>query len=164
VVFGVSALVGRLAGSTEPGECAADEAARSAGEALRSFGRALGDVSLRTVPVLVLGILASVALAQALPLSDLAGAGRIAAIALVAALAVPLALPTFAEIPLAAALLAAGAPAGAAVALFVAGPTVNLPSLLTVAKRGGVRPAIAVGTAVAVVAFVSGSLVQLLTR
>lgn len=53
--------------------------------------------------------------------------GQTVAIVVVALVAVPLAMPTFFEIPLALIPLSAGAPAGAAVAMMIAGPAVNLP-------------------------------------
>jgi len=60
--------------------------------------------------------------------------GAFLVVAATAFFSVLVALPTFFEIPLALGLLAAGAPPGAAAALLFAGPAVNLPSLLTVAK------------------------------
>jgi len=85
------------------------------------FGRALYTVVMRTVPALAAGLLVSMFLVQSLPASAFAGsAPRIVAILFVATLAVPLALPTFLEIPLALSLLSAGLPAGAAVALLFA--------------------------------------------
>lgn len=60
----------------------------------------------------------------------------------------PMALPTFFEIPLTVTLLAAGAPAGAAAALLFAGPAVNLASLLTVGREAGWRAVWAVGAMV----------------
>jgi uncharacterized membrane protein YraQ (UPF0718 family) len=70
--------------------------------------------------------------------------------------AVPLALPTFAELPLGAALAAAGAPTGAVIALLVAGPAANLPSLLTVRARTSGKVALSAGACVAAVAFLAG--------
>jgi hypothetical protein len=77
---------------------------------------------------------------------------------LVAAVAVPLVLPTFFEIPLAFLLLGAGMPAGAAVALLVAGPATNLPSLLTVGRATGWRVSLLVGAAVWAMAAAAGLL------
>jgi uncharacterized membrane protein YraQ (UPF0718 family) len=79
---------------------------------------------------------------------------RVGIVLLVALVSQPLALPTFAEIPLALGLLAAGAPAGAAVALMIAGPAINLPSLLTVSRTTSPRHALtlAAGTYLAAVA------------
>jgi hypothetical protein len=63
--------------------------------------------------------------------------GGIVVIALVALFVLPLALPSFFEIPLALSILAAGAPLGAAAAVLFAGPIVNLPSLLAVVPYVG---------------------------
>ena len=99
------------------------------------FLRACARVSVRLVPVIVVGVLASMMLAQMIPVRTFdSAAARLLAITVVAAVAVPLALPTFFEIPLALILLGSGAPAGAAVALLIAGPSVNLPSLLTIMR------------------------------
>jgi uncharacterized membrane protein YraQ (UPF0718 family) len=77
-------------------------------------------------------------------------------IAVAASLAVPLALPTFFEIPLAVAILAAGAPAGAAAALLFAGPAVNLPSLLTVGQVAGWKAMVLIASMVWLVAVAGG--------
>jgi uncharacterized protein len=84
---------------------------------------------------------------------------RIATVFLVALVSVPLALPTFAEIPLALGLLAAGAPAGAAVALMIAGPAINLPSLLTVARTTTPRHAAALAAGTFLTAVAGGLMV-----
>ena len=77
-------------------------------------------------------------------------------VAITASIAVPLALPTFFEIPLALGLLAVGAPAGAAAALLFAGPAINLPSLLTVAKSTNWKVAIALMLLVWAIAMAGG--------
>jgi hypothetical protein len=159
LVFVASAWVARVAGETpDATACAAGGKPEPAtmGEALRAFLASARDLSLRTVPVILLGVLISLAFADLVPLSGLAGTGRVLAIALVALVAVPLALPTFAELPLGAALLAAGAPPGAVVALLVAGPSINLPSLLTIRSRTSGRAALAVAASVAAIAFLAG--------
>jgi hypothetical protein len=69
-------------------------------------------------------------------------------------------MPTFFEIPLALLLLAAGMPAGAAVALLVAGPATNLPSLFTVARSTGWRAPALVGLTVWALASAAGLLVN----
>ena len=90
---------------------------------------------IRTVPALVLGVICSMLLIENVPGDLLASNNfRFFAVIATASVAVPIALPTFFEIPLALGLLAAGAPAGAAAALLFAGPVINLPSLLTLAK------------------------------
>jgi hypothetical protein len=124
---------------------------------IASFARACLHVSVRTVPVIVLGIISAMLLADRLqPHNDLSSATRLWSIAITAAVAVPIALPTFFEIPLAVALLAAGAPAGAAAALLFAGPAVNLASLLTVGRDAGWRAVCAVGAMIWLIAFIGG--------
>src|SRR6059036_1547520 len=123
------------------------------------FGRALYTVVMRTVPALAAGLLVSMFLVQSLPASAFAGSvPRIIAILFVATLAVPLALPTFLEIPLALSLLSAGLPAGTAVALLFAGPAINLPSLLATARIAGWKVAASVALFVWLIALAGGLL------
>jgi uncharacterized membrane protein YraQ (UPF0718 family) len=82
------------------------------------------------------------------------------AVLVVATFAIPLALPTFFEIPLAFVLLSSGAPVGAAMALLIAGPAVNLPSLLTIIRSTSWKVAAVVAASVWVIAVVSGILVN----
>jgi uncharacterized membrane protein YraQ (UPF0718 family) len=84
---------------------------------------------------------------------------RVLAIIVVATVAVPLALPTFFEIPLALGLIAAGAPAGAALALLFAGPAVNLPSLLTLARMTNWKVSSALALVIWVTAVAGGLIV-----
>src|SRR2546425_11169007 len=83
-------------------------------------------------------------------------AARFLAIAVVAAVAVPLALPTFFEIPLALILLGSGLPGGAAVALLIAGPSVNLPSLFTITRSTNWKVAAVVAASIWALAVTSG--------
>src|SRR5438552_9209555 len=70
------------------------------------FLRACARVTLRLLPVIVIGVLASMIIAQMIPVRTFdSTAARLLAIVVVAAVAVPLALPTFFEIPLALILL-----------------------------------------------------------
>jgi hypothetical protein len=124
---------------------------------IASFVRGCLHVSVRTIPVILLGIISAMLLVDRLqPHTDLSFATRLWSIALTAAFAVPIALPTFFEIPLAVTLLAAGAPAGAAAALLFAGPAVNLASLLTVGHEAGWKTVCIVGTMVWLIAFLGG--------
>jgi uncharacterized membrane protein YraQ (UPF0718 family) len=110
-----------------------------------------------TVPLILVGVVASeLLLPHAVTLGTLGNLGAIAAVALVS---MCVALPTFFEIPLALVLLQLGAPGGAAVALLIAGPIVNLPSLLVLGRETNVRVAAAVATSVFVVATVAGLVV-----
>ena len=68
---------------------------------------------MRLVPVIVIGVLASMIIAQMIPVRTFdSTAAKLLAVIVVAAIAVPLALPTFFEIPLALILLGSGAPDG----------------------------------------------------
>jgi uncharacterized membrane protein YraQ (UPF0718 family) len=110
--------------------------------------------------MLVLGavVIGSMLLVQYLPKELLASSGfRYLMVIATAFVAVPLALPTFFEIPLALGLMAAGAPVGAAALLLFAGPAVNLPSLLTLTKSTNWKIAIALSVFIWVIA-VSGGL------
>jgi len=125
------------------------------------FLRSVTTVSVRTVPVLVAGVIASMLIVQWLPARVFASPGAgFAAIFVTATVAVPLALPTFLEIPLALGLLAAGFPSGAAVALLFAGPAVNLPSLLSIARISGWKVAGSVATMVWLFAVCGGYLIN----
>jgi uncharacterized membrane protein YraQ (UPF0718 family) len=66
------------------------------------------------------------------------------------------ALPTFFEIPIAALLLQLGAPPAAAIAFLIAGPIVNLPSLLVLARETSPRVAVSLATAVFLVSALAG--------
>ncbi|HYR82462.1 MAG TPA: permease [Terriglobia bacterium] len=128
--------------------------------AVSKFAKSLAAVSLRTVPALLVGVLVSMLMVQWLPTEFFTSPGaRVAAILIAATLAVPLALPTFLEIPLSLSLLAAGFPAGAAVALLFAGPAINLPSLLSVARVSGWKVAVMVAFLVWILAAGGGLLV-----
>ncbi len=127
------------------------------------FLRACARVTMRLVPVIVIGVLASMTIAQMIPVRTFdSTAAQFLAIIVVAAVAVPLALPTFFEIPLALILLASGAPVGAAVALLVAGPSVNLPSLLTITRSTNWKVAAVVAASIWLLAVASGLLVSFL--
>src|SRR5437899_5723112 len=124
-----------------------------------SFGQALYTVLARTVPALIVGLLVSMILVQSLPAGAFAGGtSRVLAILFVATLAIPLALPTFLEIPLALSLLSVGLPTGAAVALLFAGPAINLPSLLVTARMAGLKVAASVALFVWLIALAGGLL------
>jgi uncharacterized protein len=127
---------------------------------LKSFLRSVLQVAVRTLPLIVVGVLVSMAIAFWLPLSSFTSAGgQFLVIMLVALIAIPVALPTFFEIPLALIMLAAGAPAGAAVALMIAGPAVNLPSLFTIARSTNWRVAAWLALSIFVLAVAGGVLV-----
>jgi uncharacterized protein len=84
--------------------------------------------------------------------------GALFAIALVALGSVLVALPTFFEIPLALVLLQMGAAPGAALAVLIAGPVVNLPSLFVLGRETRPRIALALAGGVWLVATLFGLL------
>ena len=118
-------------------------------------------VLVRTVPLLALGVLAGLLIADYLPVTRIAGwDATLLATAVTAAIAVAIPLPTFFEIPLAITLIAAGAPTGLAAVVLFAGPAVNLPSLLTIAQEAGWRASVLCGVMVWLVAVAGGVLIR----
>lgn len=164
LVFAMSALAARhlAPGDAEsPRACPleADPPVRPA-HILRTFGVEAGRLAVQTLPLIVLGVLGSSVLVEIVPVARLAETRfDVVIVLLVALVSVPLALPTFAEVPLALGLLAAGAPAGAAVALLIAGPAINFPSLLTLKRMTTTRYAMALGVGTFLVAVAGGLLV-----
>jgi len=144
VIF-VGPLVERMIGIASTGYLGKIDETEVEAQPVLKFTRSIATVSIRTVPALVLGVLISMLIVQGLPAQVFASSGaKLLTILIVATAAVPLALPTFLEIPLSVSLLAAGIPAGAAVALLFAGPAINLPSLFSIARVSGWRAAAAV--------------------
>lgn len=138
--------------------CATDR-----GPVVTAFLRSCLKVAAQTLPLIVGGVVVSMLIAEWLPVSGLgATTAQITSIMIVALVAVPLAMPTFFEIPLALMMVAAGMPAGAAAALLIAGPATNLPSLLTVARSTGWRVPVLVGSMTWGMAVAGGVLVSLL--
>ncbi len=130
---------------------------------LLRFVRACAQVALRIVPVIIIGVLVSMVIAQWLPVNAFASPNaKLLAVIVVATFAIPLALPTFFEIPLAFVLIGAGAPIGAALALLIAGPAINLPSLLTIMRSTNWRVAGVVAASIWVIAVASGIIVSLI--
>ena len=126
------------------------------------FVRACGRVAIRLLPVIIIGVVLSMIVAQMIPVRAFdSTTAKLVAILVVAAVAVPLALPTFFEIPLALILLASGAPIGAAVAMLIAGPSVNLPSLFTIMRSTNWKVAAIVALSIWTLAVSAGILVSL---
>jgi uncharacterized membrane protein YraQ (UPF0718 family) len=103
----------------------------------RAFGRRLLEsvVSMvrGTVPLIVAGVLLSgLLLPHVVALGHM---GSAAAIVVVALLGVLVALPTFVEVPIALVLMNVDPSGGASVAFMIAGPIVNLPSLLVLGRE-----------------------------
>jgi uncharacterized membrane protein YraQ (UPF0718 family) len=156
-------LADRLLGKTSV-HCDTDDwqpAARLA-DFLHHFLRACARVAIRIVPVIIIGVVVSMIMAQMVPVRAFdSNAAKVLAVLVVAAVAIPLALPTFFEIPLALILLASGAPMGAAVALLVAGPSINLPSLFTIMRSANWKVAALAAISIWILAVGAGVLVSL---
>jgi uncharacterized membrane protein YraQ (UPF0718 family) len=162
-VLFIGMLADRIFGQTKV-HCEADDWQAEARPAdFIHFLRACARVALRLVPVIIVGVVLSMIIAQVLPVRTFdSSVAKFAMIAAVAGFAVLLALPTFFEIPLAIILLASGAPAGAAVAMLIAGPSVNLPSLFTIMRSTNWKIASLVAASVWTLATASGIFVSLL--
>ncbi len=158
-VFLTGILIDKLF-SLRPIDCpTSDEEGRPV---VTTFLRSCLQVAVRTLPLIAVGVLISMAVALWLPVGALASTGgQTVAIVVVALIAVPLAMPTFFEIPLALILLSAGAPPGAAVAMMIAGPAVNLPSLFTISRSTNLKVAASVALTIFVLAVAGGLLVSL---
>lgn len=125
--------------------------------------RSVAYMAAMTLPLVVVGVLASTLIAPYLGSASLThGTGAIIAIALVALVSTMVALPTFLELPLALSLLAAGAPPGVAVAVLISGPVVNLPSLLVLAREVSPRVAVYLFLSVWLMASAAGFVANLL--
>jgi uncharacterized membrane protein YraQ (UPF0718 family) len=158
IVLGLSAGIGRaMEKDVAPARsvaCEVDDDDVTLGQLLVRFARSVAYLTIVTVPLIVVGVLASGLL---LPhIAMLTHEGTVFAVAAVALVGMLVALPTFFEIPVALLLLAAGAPAGIAVAFVIAGPIVNLPSLFVLARESRPRVAIALGAGVWLVATAAG--------
>jgi len=165
LVLGVSAALGKAFARREaPASCAIESVDPTWGGAGRAFLGSLRQVAWRTLPAIAIGVVLSAILVGLLPIPRATAGAGVLAILVAAAVAVPLALPTFGEIPIGLALMAAGAPDGAVLAVLVAGPTINLPSLFTLGRSVSARAALAAGAAVFVIASTSGLVVDLVVR
>jgi uncharacterized membrane protein YraQ (UPF0718 family) len=127
-------------------------------EVLVTYLRSCGHVAIRTIPLIVLGIVVAMLIPSRLLAQTFAsaGGGKFVIVGLVALFAIPVALPSFFEIPLAFSILAAGAPLGAAAAVLFAGAIINLPSLLVVGRHAGWKAAALLASSVWVIAFMGG--------
>jgi uncharacterized membrane protein YraQ (UPF0718 family) len=158
IVLGLSAVVGRAfdadvrASDAAACDTEAEERATLGDRALH-FVKSIGYLVVVTVPLIVAGVALSGLL---LPhVTELSRTGVVVAVVVVALVGTLAALPTFFEIPIAVTLLSMGAPLPVVVAFVVAGPVVNLPSLLVVGRE--TRPRVAVALALGVWALATAS-------
>jgi uncharacterized membrane protein YraQ (UPF0718 family) len=159
----VSALVARVAGPVQVRAAGIDEFAETGdgvSDLIRAYFRSLAHITVRTVPWILLGIWVSMVIANRIPIQTLASAGpKVLILIVVATGALLLTMPSFFEIPLALSLLAAGASAGTALAVLIAGPAVNLASLLVIARYSHWKVAVLVAAAVWATAVAAGLLI-----
>ena len=159
LVFGLAPAVGRLFEANQRAKGAPETCPIEPEEPLswQSFPRrwfsSVAHLTATTVPLVVAGVLVS---AFVLPYIQAGGLGSpFVVVATTALLGVVIALPTFVEIPIALSLAAAGAP-GPALAILIAGPVVNLPSLLVLGREVGPRVAAAIFVSIWVLATLFG--------
>ena len=131
-------------------------------ELFSSYAKSLFYIALRTVPLVVVGIWASMWIMRRLPLSTLGvtAGGHAFGIAIIAMIAVLLTLPSLFEIPLALSILAAEAPIGAAAVVLFADPAINLPSLLVIGRHSSWKVAVTLACLVWAIAATGGLLVR----
>jgi uncharacterized membrane protein YraQ (UPF0718 family) len=160
IVFGLSALIGRALEA--PAASGAEACATPEPDEIEPqhflvrFVRSVAYLVAITVPLILAGVLLS---GLVLPhVTRLAGASLFVGVSLTALVATLAALPTFFEIPIGLVLLSLGAPPGVVTAFVIAGPVVNLPSLLVLGREAGPRVALALGTGVWVVSTAAGLL------
>jgi hypothetical protein len=160
-VFGLAPLIAQITGVVQPpAGVRTDVRLPSKGPVLWAFLSSSVHVAVRTVPLIFVGVVASTWLVERLPIEAFASPTmKIAAVVGASLLVLPMALPTFFEVPLAFTLVGAGAPAGVAAAVLFAGPAINLPSLLTIARTAGWKVAAALALAVLLLACAGGLLV-----
>jgi uncharacterized protein len=127
---------------------------------LIAYAESLAYISLRTVPLILAGIWASMWIMSRVPLTGAADGARVLAIVIITSFALLLTLPSFFEIPLALSVLALGGPAGAAAALLFAGPAINLPSLLVIGRYSSWKVAATLALLVWTIAAAGGLLLR----
>lgn len=143
---------GYLAGAVSPGAVQGDEQQSPDEQAERSLrGMASHSISiLRTIwRWIAVGVLASAAISTWVPPGSLAGLGSMASMLAVLAVSVPLYVCATGSVPIAAALVAGGLPAGSALVFLMAGPATNVATIGAVYRAlGGRTLAVYLGTIV----------------
>jgi uncharacterized membrane protein YraQ (UPF0718 family) len=159
IVLGLSALIGRtlekgVVARSAPASCELEEDQMTWRDIGIRFAKSVLYLAAITVPLIVAGVLLSGLL---LPhVTGLTEAGIVVGVAIVALIGTLAALPTFFEIPIALVLISLGAPLPVVVAFVVAGPVVNLPSLLVLGRETRPRVALALAAGVWAIATLSG--------
>lgn len=131
----------------------ADDLPRDFPDFARRFLKSLAYLTLITVPMIVAGVLLSALILPAA--AKVQGTGAIVAVLAIATIATLIALPTFFEIPLGLMLLHMGFP-GAAAAILVAGPIINMPSLFILGRKTGIKVSASLAAGIWAIAAVAG--------
>ncbi len=134
-IAGIATLVSQLA--TEIPE---QRPSREQQALLAGYAESVLHVSLRTVPLILVGVPIAILIfneLQRIHSFGVADSAGMIILFLGAVLLLP--MPTLFEIPLAFSLLLSGGPSGLIAAVLFVGPAVNLPSLLVVARAAGVK-------------------------
>jgi uncharacterized protein len=174
LVFGVTLLVGRLAGAgrtvTDPAVQPDQPVARAAGAesrvdgAGRRFVTALGRLSIRLLPeYLVVVLLLGGLRGWLFPVGHGLAAWGLVAVVLFAVVGTLFVIPTAGEIPIIQGLLAASVGAGPVGALVLTLPALSLPSMLMVRRAFPARVIVATGLAVAALGMAGAGLLMVLT-
>jgi uncharacterized membrane protein YraQ (UPF0718 family) len=172
LVFGVTLLVGQLAGAgrtvSDPAvqpadECAVDEP-RDAGGAARRFFTSLGRLSIRLLPeYLVIVLLLGGFRGWLFPASGDVAAWGLAAVLLFAVIGTLFMIPTAGEIPIIQGLLAAGVGFGPVGALILTLPALSLPSMIMIRRAFPARVIVAIGLSVVAMGLAGAALLVGLT-
>ena len=157
VLIGTSIVDRRYSPSVALSPSVFEEQPQNWGGSIRAFFTALKTVSINSLPAIVLGIILSAWLITSAPVGafadTLSGPSLMIVVTLVALL---IAIPTFAEIPIGLAMLQLGVPHGVIVAVLIAAPIINLPSLLGLAKLASPKVSFATAVVVFIGATMSG--------
>ena len=164
LVFGVTALVARIAGSeTRPDPRAASLPAYRLAEAPRRYAVALARLCATLLPEYALVVFAlGLFRGWLFPFDGAAAHWGILAVVAAALLGTLVVLPTGGEIPIVQGLAAAGVAAGVQGALLLALPAISLVSMAMVVRELGVRVTLAAAAGVAVTAVAAGVLMAAL--
>jgi uncharacterized protein len=159
-VFVIAPAVGTLGQSLADDYSACARAPRAGTSSVVAFLLASINAMAKSVPVVVVGVMVSMWLSRALAMPILVPQTmRIAVVGIAAFTAVPIALPTFFEIPLALSLSGPSVPAGVATAILFAGPAINLPSLITIGRSSHWSISAGLAVAIGLLAWLGGVLV-----
>jgi uncharacterized membrane protein YraQ (UPF0718 family) len=121
-------------------EIAEQRASREPQSLLAAYADSVLHVSLRTVPLILVGVPIAILIfnrLQGIHSFGVSSSAVMLTFFLGAVLLLP--MPTLFETPLAYSLLLSGAPSGLVAAVLFIGPALNLPSLLVVARAAGVK-------------------------